>query len=100
MVHTVTLVDGPALKSAAICGRVARQSRLMILVSRHWSRSCIFFSRSQRCCGFDVLSDSRYSRYTCEMVIRKNPSSIATLKMICPISRAPTIPARSNSLES
>ncbi|GFT67646.1 uncharacterized protein TNCV_2361981 [Trichonephila clavipes] len=78
MVRTVTLVDEPALKSAAICGRVARLPRLMILVSRHWSRSCMFFFRRQRCRRFDVLPDSRYSRYTREMVLRENPNVITT----------------------
>ncbi|GFX67968.1 hypothetical protein TNCV_2288301 [Trichonephila clavipes] len=44
MVRTVTLVDSPLLKSVAIWGSVARLSRLMILVSRRWSRSCMIFS--------------------------------------------------------
>ncbi|GBM98117.1 hypothetical protein AVEN_28680-1 [Araneus ventricosus] len=63
MVRTLTLVDGPALKSAAISGRVARLSRLRVLVSRRWSRSCMIFFRPQRCRRFDVLLDSRYSVY-------------------------------------
>ncbi|GBN97244.1 hypothetical protein AVEN_56478-1 [Araneus ventricosus] len=86
MVRTLTLVDGPALKSAAICGRVARLSRLMILVSRRWSRSCVIFFRPQRCRRFAVLPDSRYSRYTREMVERENPNFIATSEMLCLIS--------------
>ncbi|GBM87894.1 Long-chain fatty acid transport protein 1 [Araneus ventricosus] len=77
MVRTLTLVDGPALKSAAICGRVARLSRLMILVSRRWSRSCTIFFRPQRCRRFDVLPDSRYSRYTREMVVDELSNKIA-----------------------
>ncbi|GBM70675.1 hypothetical protein AVEN_270782-1 [Araneus ventricosus] len=100
MVRTLTLVDGPALKSAAICGRVARLSRLMILVSRRWSRYCMIFFRPQRCRRFDVLPDSRYSRYTREMIVRENPNFIATSEMLCPLSRAPTITPRSNSLKS
>ncbi|GFU83577.1 uncharacterized protein TNCV_4218371 [Trichonephila clavipes] len=83
----VTLVDGPALKSAAICGRLARLSRLMILASRRWFRSCIVFFRQQRCRRFDVLPDSRYSRHIREMVVRENPNFIATSEMLCPISR-------------
>ncbi|GFX10175.1 hypothetical protein TNCV_1865731 [Trichonephila clavipes] len=34
MIRKMTHVDGPALKSSAICGRVARLPRLLILVSR------------------------------------------------------------------
>ncbi|GFW19548.1 uncharacterized protein TNCV_1604401 [Trichonephila clavipes] len=71
MVHTVTLVDGPASKSATICGSVARLSRLMILVSRRWSRSCMIFFQPQRSRRCDILPDSRYSRYTHEMVVRE-----------------------------
>ncbi|GFW33948.1 uncharacterized protein TNCV_3590331 [Trichonephila clavipes] len=100
MVHTVTLVGGLTLKSAAICGRVARLSRLMILVSRRWSSFCMIFFRQQRCCRFDVLPDSRYSRYTREMALRENPDFIATSEMLCPISRAPAVTPRSNSLMS
>ncbi|GFV83889.1 uncharacterized protein TNCV_387971 [Trichonephila clavipes] len=88
MVHTVTLVDGRVLKSAVICGRVGRLPRLMILISRHWSRSCMFFFRPQRCHKFDVLPDSRYLRYTREMVVRENSNFIATSKTQCSISRA------------
>ncbi|GFX32041.1 uncharacterized protein TNCV_4098911 [Trichonephila clavipes] len=91
MVRTVTLVHGPTLKSAAIYGRVAHLSRLM-------TRSCMIFFRPQRCCRFDVLPDSRYSRYTREMVARENPNFIITSEMLCPISRAPTVTPRSNSL--
>ncbi|GFS90717.1 hypothetical protein TNCV_3771401 [Trichonephila clavipes] len=42
----------------------------MILVSRRWSHSCMIFFQPQRCRRFDVLSDSRNSRYTREMVVR------------------------------
>ncbi|GBM50338.1 hypothetical protein AVEN_142347-1 [Araneus ventricosus] len=100
MVRTLTLVDGPALKSAAIWGRVAGLSRLMILVSRRSSRSCMIYFRPQRCRRFDDLQDSRYSRYTREMVVRENPNFIASSEMLCPISRVPTITPRSNSLKS
>ncbi|GFX14715.1 uncharacterized protein TNCV_4017131 [Trichonephila clavipes] len=99
-VRKVTLVDGPALKSAAICGKIARLSRLLIHVSRRWSRSCMFFFRLRRCCRFDVLPDSRYSRYTREMVVRENPNFLAASKMLCSIFRAPTITLRWNSLKS
>ncbi|GFX89775.1 uncharacterized protein TNCV_3712071 [Trichonephila clavipes] len=95
MVRTASLVDGPSLKSEAICGRVACLSRLMILASCHWSRSCMFFFRSQQCRRFDVLPDSRYSRY-----VRENPNFIATSETLCPISRVPTITSSSNSLKS
>ncbi|GFX90537.1 uncharacterized protein TNCV_4335401 [Trichonephila clavipes] len=100
MVRTVTFVDGPALKSAAISGRVAHLSRLMILVSRRWSRSCMFFFQPQRCHRFDVLPDSRYSRYTHEMVVGENRNYFATAEMLCSISRSPTITPRSNSFKS
>ncbi|GFT90074.1 uncharacterized protein TNCV_3102491 [Trichonephila clavipes] len=84
-------VDGPR-RGAKSCimqstrihnnlGRDARLPRLMILVSRRWSRSCIIFLRPQRCCRFDVLPDSRYPRYTREMVVRENPNSVATLEI-------------------
>ncbi|GBM11721.1 hypothetical protein AVEN_156172-1 [Araneus ventricosus] len=53
----------------------------MILVSRRWSRSCMIFFRPQRCRRFDVLPDSRYSRYTREMVVPENPNFIATSEM-------------------
>ncbi|GFU18381.1 DUF4817 domain-containing protein [Trichonephila clavipes] len=66
MVRTLTL-GGQALKPATICGRVVRLSGLMILVSRRWSRSCMFFFWSQRFHRFDVLHDSGYLRYTREM---------------------------------
>ncbi|GBM34655.1 hypothetical protein AVEN_122050-1 [Araneus ventricosus] len=99
MVRTLTLVDGQALKSAAICGRVVRLSRLMILVSCRWSRSCMIFFRPQRCRRFDILPDSRYSRYTLEMGVRENPNFIATSEILWPICRAPTITPRSNSLK-
>ncbi|GFT00949.1 uncharacterized protein TNCV_4053731 [Trichonephila clavipes] len=90
MVRTVnSLVDGPALKSAAIYGRIARLSGLMILVSRRWTRSCMIFFRTQRCRRFHVLPDSRYSRYTREMTVHENPNLIATSEMLYHISRAP-----------
>ncbi|GFX51700.1 uncharacterized protein TNCV_5014031 [Trichonephila clavipes] len=82
MVRTVTLVDGPALKSAALYGRVARLSSLIILVSRHWSRSCMIFFWPQRCRTFDDLPDSRYLRYTREMVVRENQNSIVTSEVV------------------
>ncbi|GBL93637.1 hypothetical protein AVEN_25632-1 [Araneus ventricosus] len=97
MIRTLTLVDGPALKSAPICERVAHLSRLMILVSRRWSRSCIIFSGRSDCHRFDVLPDSRYSRYTREMVERENPNFIATSEMLCLVSCVPTITPLSNS---
>ena len=75
MVHTLTLADGPALKSAAICGRVALLSRWTILFSRRWSRSCRIFLRPQRSRRYYVLPDSRYSRRTLEMVIWKIPNA-------------------------
>ncbi|GFT50557.1 uncharacterized protein TNCV_551551 [Trichonephila clavipes] len=100
MIPTVTLVDGPALKYVAICGRVARLSHLMILVGRRWSRSCMIFFRPQRCRRFDVLPDSRYSRYIREMFAHENPNSIAPSELLYPISRAPTITPRSNSRKS
>ncbi|GFU05176.1 DDE_3 domain-containing protein [Trichonephila clavipes] len=46
--------------------------------------------RPQRCRRFDVLPDSRYSRYIREMVVLENPNLIATTEMLCPVSRAPT----------
>ncbi|GFX36334.1 uncharacterized protein TNCV_4932471 [Trichonephila clavipes] len=95
MVHTVTLVEVPALKSAAIFGRVTHLSRLMILVSH---LSCMTFFRSQRCRRFDALPDSRYSWYTREMIVRENPNCITTSEMLCPISRAPAITRRSLKL--
>ncbi|GFY11696.1 uncharacterized protein TNCV_1528891 [Trichonephila clavipes] len=100
MVCTVTCVDGPVLKFAAICGWFAHLSRLMILVRRHWFRSCMIFFRPQRCRRFDILPDSRYPRYTHEMVVRENPNSIAMKEMLCPISLASTITPRSNSLKN
>ncbi|GFX48579.1 uncharacterized protein TNCV_584761 [Trichonephila clavipes] len=96
MVHPVTLVDGSALKSAAICGRVAHLPRLMILVSGRWLRSGMIFFLPQRCRRFDILSDSRYAR---EMVVRENTNSITTSDMLCPISRVPTVAPSSNSLK-
>ncbi|GFV62704.1 uncharacterized protein TNCV_901591 [Trichonephila clavipes] len=57
-------------------------------------------SRPQICRKFDVLPDSRYSRYTREMIVLENPNFIATSEMLCPISRAPAIKPRSNSLKS
>ncbi|GFU08326.1 hypothetical protein TNCV_932321 [Trichonephila clavipes] len=42
------------------------------------SRSCMIFSRPQRCRRFDGLPDSGYSRYTPEMAVRENPNFIAT----------------------
>ncbi|GFV38938.1 long-chain fatty acid transport protein 1 [Trichonephila clavipes] len=75
MVRTVTRFDGTALKSAAICERVGRLSRLMILVSRRWSRSCMIFFRLPRYSVFDVLPDSRYLRYTRKMVVSKIQNS-------------------------
>ncbi|GFT96147.1 uncharacterized protein TNCV_1884701 [Trichonephila clavipes] len=69
MVLTVTLADGPALKSAAICQKVARLSLLMILVSRRWSRSCMLFFRPQKFYRFHVLPDSRCS-WTRDFVTR------------------------------
>ncbi|GFX95243.1 uncharacterized protein TNCV_848341 [Trichonephila clavipes] len=68
--------------------------------SRRWSRSCMIFFRPQRCHRFDVLPDSRYPRYTREMVVGENPNSVATSEMLWPISRAPPITPRSNSLKS
>ncbi|GFU53106.1 uncharacterized protein TNCV_3098901 [Trichonephila clavipes] len=70
----------------------------MILISRRWFRSCMTFFRPQRCRGFDVLPDSRYSRYTREMAVCENPNFITTSEMLCPISRVPAITLRSNSL--
>ncbi|GFY07427.1 uncharacterized protein TNCV_5086121 [Trichonephila clavipes] len=77
-------VDGtsPALKSASICGRVARLSRLMILVSHRWSRSCMIFFRPQRRRRFGVLLDSQFSRCTREVVVRENPNFITTSEWI------------------
>ncbi|GFY03728.1 hypothetical protein TNCV_3666381 [Trichonephila clavipes] len=49
---------------------------------------------------FYVLPDSRYSRYTREMVILENPNFIATSEMLCPICRAPIITPRSNFFKS
>ncbi|GFX34983.1 uncharacterized protein TNCV_2329231 [Trichonephila clavipes] len=84
MVHMVTLVDGPLLKFAEICERVARLSPLMIIVISRWSLSYMIFFRPQRCRRFDVLPDSRYPQYTVEMFVNENPNFIATSKMICP----------------
>ncbi|GFY12936.1 uncharacterized protein TNCV_665021 [Trichonephila clavipes] len=99
MVRTVTLVDGPALKAAVTCGKVARLSRLMILVSRCWSRSYKIFFRQQRYRRFDVLPDSRCYRYIREVVVRENPNFIATSEMLSPIYRVPTKTPHSNSLK-
>ncbi|GFT12215.1 hypothetical protein TNCV_4004911 [Trichonephila clavipes] len=69
MVRTVTLVVGPALKPAAICTSAtlndSPQSSLASFLN-------VLF-RPQRCHRFDALSNSRYSRYTREMVVRENP---------------------------
>ncbi|GFW80696.1 uncharacterized protein TNCV_3235481 [Trichonephila clavipes] len=72
----------------------------MILASRRWSRSCMIFLRLQRCRRFEFLPDFRYPRYTREIFVRENQNSSSTSEMICPISRAPTIAPRSNSLKS
>ncbi|GFW36607.1 uncharacterized protein TNCV_1956071 [Trichonephila clavipes] len=56
----------------------------------------MIFFQPQRCRRYDVLSDSQYSRYTREIVVRGNPNFIATSEMLCPISRAPTIAPHSN----
>ena len=81
MVLTLTLVDGPALKSAAICRRVAPLLYWTILFNYH---SCRIFFLPQQCWRFDVLSDSWYSRCTGEMVIWENPQHIATSETLCP----------------
>ncbi|GFS86236.1 uncharacterized protein TNCV_661071 [Trichonephila clavipes] len=91
MVHTVTLLDGPALKSAPICGKVARLSCLIFHFSRRCPRSCMVFIHPQRCHRFVILSDFRYPRYSCEIVACEKPNFIATPQMLCPISRAPTM---------
>ncbi|GFT53223.1 uncharacterized protein TNCV_4233201 [Trichonephila clavipes] len=74
-----------------------RLSHFMILVSHRWSRSCTIFSGSSDVVDL-LLPDSRCSRYTREMVVRENPNFITTSEMLCPISRAPNIAPRSNSL--
>ncbi|GFU80364.1 uncharacterized protein TNCV_3521381 [Trichonephila clavipes] len=72
----------------------------MILVSHRWSRSCMIFSRPQQCHRFNVLPDSRNSRYTSEMDVRENPNFITTSEILSPISRAQAITPRSDSLKS
>lgn len=57
-VLTLTLVDLPALKSAAIFGSVASLSRLRIIVSHRLSHSSNVFFRQHRYRRFDVLPDT------------------------------------------
>ncbi|GFW26772.1 uncharacterized protein TNCV_2851621 [Trichonephila clavipes] len=95
-VPTVKLVDSPAIQYAGIRGRSARLSRLMFLVSCHWSRFCMIFFRPQWCRRFDVLPNFRYSRYIREMVTREIPK----FRRCYAPSRAPTITPRSNSHKS
>ncbi|GFV76584.1 uncharacterized protein TNCV_4728041 [Trichonephila clavipes] len=100
MFRPVILVDVPALKSVTICGRVARLSRLMILVNRRWSRTCMIYFLCQGYRKYDVLPDSPYSRHTREMVVRENPNFFAISEMICSNYRTEPITPCLKSLKS
>ena len=76
MVCMLTLVDCPALKSAAICRRVP--------ILWCWIHFCKIFFWPQWFWRFDVLLNSWYSWCTYEMVIQENPQFFINSEMLYP----------------
>ncbi|GFW58091.1 uncharacterized protein TNCV_2742371 [Trichonephila clavipes] len=89
--------------SIKICRNLRKGCTSITLNDSRQSSLIPFFHdlfRPQQCRKFDVLPDPRYPRYTCEMAVREIPNFIPSSELLCPISHAPAITPRLNSLKS